>query len=67
MKKSKDIFAPKELIFALLVIVGGIVFLETVALIKGIDGAIYGASMTAIGAIGGYILKAFLSYWKRNK
>jgi hypothetical protein len=37
----------------------GIVFLETVALLKGIDGVIYGSSMAGIGTIGGFILKCY--------
>jgi len=44
-----------------------ITFLETVALLKGIDGTIYGLSMAAIGTTGGFIIKGYLKDSHKKK
>jgi len=59
-KRLKNRFTDREFCFSLLAIAGMIAFLQVFALAKGIDGIMFGASMTALGAIGGYILKGFL-------
>jgi len=37
----------------------GVVFLETIALLKGMDGIMFGAAMTALGVIIGWVCKTF--------
>ena len=51
---------------SLLVIAGLIVFLELYAIHRGVDGAMFGSSMVALGTMGGYVLKTFLQMLKRS-
>lgn len=44
-----------------------IVLLESIALIKGVDGVIYGSSMAGIGTIGGFVLKCYLNDHRKRK
>ena len=46
---------------------GGIVFLEGVALWKGVDGAMFGAAMAAIGGLMGWVVKHFQTKWRKRK
>lgn len=43
-----------------LIAIGAILFLESLALYKGIDGTMFGAAMVAIGGVAGYFLKAHI-------
>lgn len=40
-----------------IVAISGIVVLESIALLKGINGVLFGTAMTIIGGIAGYIIK----------
>ncbi len=40
--------------------IAGIVILETVALLKGVNGTMFGLSMVGIGGAAGYSLKAIV-------
>jgi len=70
MKKTKQQIKYEDdfnfVIKSLLVIAGLIVFLELYAIHKGIDGAMFGSAMVALGTVGGYILKTFLQLLKRK-
>ena len=48
--KSKDRLIP-------LVAIAGIVVLEAIALLKGVNGVMFGTAMTVIGGIAGYTVK----------
>lgn len=37
--------------------IGGIVILEGIALLKGVDGTMFGSSMAAIGAVVGWTMR----------
>ena len=39
--------------------IAGVIFLETIALLKGLDGLMFGSSMTALGVIIGWICKTY--------
>lgn len=47
------------------VAVFAIVLLQSIALYKGLDGIMFGASMSALGVITGYIVKAMLEASKK--
>lgn len=67
MSKKKDTFEPSELWVAVLGILS-ILFLEILALLKGVDGVMFGAAMTGIGVIIGWVFKSYHSkYTKRRK
>ncbi len=51
----------------LMFIVVGIIFLETVALLKEVDGTMFGASMVALGALAGWIVKHYTIKLKKKK
>ena len=36
-----------------------VLILETIALIKGVDGVMFGSAMTAVGVIMGWVFKGF--------
>lgn len=36
-----------------------VIFLETIALLKGADGVMFGAAMAAVGVIIGYVFKGY--------
>jgi hypothetical protein len=57
MPKLNQLFDSELEIAACGLIIIGI--LEIIALIKGIDGSIYGLSMAAIGVIVGYVFKRY--------
>jgi len=57
---NKRNFESKELVIALLIIAGGVIFLETIALLRGIDGTFFGLATAGLGTIGGYLLKGYL-------
>jgi len=38
----------------------GIVILQAIALIKGVDGTLYGMSIAAIAGLGGYAIRTFI-------
>jgi hypothetical protein len=61
MKKTKNQFFDTELEVVVLAIIC-VAGLETLALMKGVDGVMFGAAMTAIGVIIGWIYKGY-----RNK
>ena len=44
-----------------------IVALEAIALIKGIDGAVFGIVVTALAGLGGYEAKVFLDKRREGK
>ena len=65
MKKTKrkikrDIFESEWFVVALLVLAGGIILLEIIAMAKEIDGTMFGLAVAGLGGIGGYLLKGFL-------
>jgi len=39
--------------------IGGVIILETIALLKGVDGVMFGAAMGALGIILGWICKTY--------
>lgn len=54
MKKEKQ--SELNLILTSILIIA---FLELVALIRGVDGTMFGAAMATIGGIAGYLIKGF--------
>ena len=60
MAKKQDIFESEWFVGALLILASFIVLLEVIALIKGIDGTMFGVAMAGLGGLGGYLLKGFL-------
>jgi len=58
-EEKKDVFESEYFVFALLAIAFGIVVLEGLAIIKDIDGQMFGLAIGGLGAIGGYLLKGF--------
>jgi len=59
-------FFDTELEIAALGIVG-VIILEIIALIKGMDGTMFGATMAAVGAIIGWVFKGYHNKLKNNK
>jgi len=59
-KKQTDIFESEWFVVALLIIASFIVLLEVIALIKGLNGTMFGVAMAGLGGVGGYLLKGFL-------
>jgi len=59
-------FFDTELEIAALGIVG-VIILEIIALIKGMDGTMFGATMAAVGAIIGWVFKGYHTKLKNNK
>ena len=59
-------FFDTELEIAALGIVG-VIILEIIALIKGMDGTMFGAAMAAVGVIIGWVFKGYHNKLKNNK
>jgi len=59
-KKKPDIFQSEWFCATLIIIACLAVFLESLALIKGVDGTMFGATMAGLGGIGGFLVKGFL-------
>ena len=59
-------FFDTELEIAALGIVG-VIILEIIALIRGMDGTMFGATMAAIGVIIGWVFKGYHIKLKNNK
>jgi len=59
-QKPLEVFESEWFCITLLVIASLIALLEVVALIKGINGTMFGATMAALGGIGGFLVKGFL-------
>ena len=45
----------------------GIVFLESFALFKGVDGTMFGTAMAGVGSIVGYVIKAIVPTKSKRK
>jgi hypothetical protein len=45
----------------------GIIFLESLALFKGVDGTMFGLAIAGVGTIIGYIFKGFYQKIKKRK
>ena len=59
-QKKRTDFTHREFCLSLLLIAFLIAILEILAIIKGIDGTMFGLTTAGLGTIGGYILKGFL-------
>ena len=57
--KNKRFIESDEFVYALLALALGIVLLEGIALIKGIDGTMFATTIGAMAGLGGYLLKGY--------